>query len=90
MQSIQDIKAAILAEISAEKKLEAPELVDEPFVKAEAAFVELAEFDVTKESIGTTVGAVRNFLNQLFNVLWRDGTIGNNIWDYDLKIIKNS
>jgi hypothetical protein len=69
MKSIKEIKAAILAEIEAEKKLEAPELVEEPFALAEAAFVELAEFDVTKESIGTTVGAVRSFLNQLFDVL---------------------
>ena len=29
-------------------------------------------------------------LNQLFKILWRDGTIGNNVWDYDLKIIKSS
>ena len=29
-------------------------------------------------------------LNQLFNVLWRDGTIGKNVWDYDLKIVKSS
>ena len=28
--------------------------------------------------------------NKLFKVLWRDGTIGNNVWDYDLKIIKSS
>ena len=29
-------------------------------------------------------------LNRAFKVLWRDGTIGNNVWDYDLKIIKSS
>ena len=26
-------------------------------------------------------------LNKSFKVLWRDGTIGNNVWDYDLKVI---
>ena len=69
MQSIKDIKAAILAEIDAEKKLQKPEIVDEPFLKADEAFRELAEFDVTKESIGTTVGGMRTFLHQLFEVL---------------------
>ena len=29
-------------------------------------------------------------LNKSFKVLWRDGTIGNNIWDYDLKVINES
>lgn len=29
-------------------------------------------------------------LNKSFRVLWRDGTIGNNVWDYDLKIVKSS
>ena len=29
-------------------------------------------------------------LNKSFKVLWRDGTIGNNVWDYDLKIVKSS
>ncbi len=72
MQSIKDIKAAILAEIEAEKKLQEPEMVDEPFVKADEAFRELAEFDVTKESIGTTVGAMRGFLHQLFEVLTKE------------------
>ena len=27
--------------------------------------------------------------NKLFKVLWRDGTIGNNVWDYDLKIVES-
>ena len=27
--------------------------------------------------------------NKLFKVLWRDGTIGNNVWDYDIKIVKS-
>ena len=25
--------------------------------------------------------------NKVFKVLWHDGTIGNNVWDYDLKVI---
>ena len=28
-------------------------------------------------------------LNKSFRVLWRDGTIGNNVWDYDLKELKD-
>ena len=28
-------------------------------------------------------------LNRAFKVLYRDGTIRNNVWDYDLKIIKS-
>lgn len=26
-------------------------------------------------------------LNQCFKVLWQNGTIGNNVWDYDLKVV---
>ena len=26
-------------------------------------------------------------LNKAFKVLWRDGTIGNNVWDYDLELV---
>lgn len=26
-------------------------------------------------------------LNKLFKVLWQNGTIGNNVWDYDLKLL---
>jgi len=29
-------------------------------------------------------------LNRAFKVLYRDGTIRNNVWDYDLKIVKSS
>lgn len=29
-------------------------------------------------------------LNRAFKVLWRDGTIGNNVWDYDLKVVNES
>jgi len=48
------------------------------------------------ERIGVIVGTGDKWvgpssrLNQLFNVLWRDGTIGNNVWDYDLKIVESS
>ena len=47
------------------------------------------------EQIGVIVGRGVSMLgasrmNKSFKVLWRDGTIGNNIWDYDLKIVKSS
>ena len=28
--------------------------------------------------------------NKSFKVLWCDGTIGNNVWDYDLRVISES
>jgi hypothetical protein len=28
--------------------------------------------------------------NDVFRVLWRDGKIGNNVWDYDLVTINES
>jgi|TARA_Y100000310_G_scaffold491_2_gene633 hypothetical protein len=28
--------------------------------------------------------------NDVFSVLWRDGKIGNNVWDYDLVVINES
>jgi hypothetical protein len=28
--------------------------------------------------------------NDVFNVMWRDGTIGKNVWDYDLVAINAS
>ena len=28
--------------------------------------------------------------NDVYNVLWCDGTIGNNVWDYDLAVINES
>ena len=28
--------------------------------------------------------------NKVFKVLWRNGTIGNNVWDYDLKVVSES
>jgi len=27
--------------------------------------------------------------NKVFNVLWRDGAVGKNVWDYDLKLVEN-
>jgi hypothetical protein len=27
---------------------------------------------------------------RLFTVLWQDGTVGNNVWDYDLTIMEAS
>jgi len=28
--------------------------------------------------------------NDVFSVLWNDGKIGNNVWDYDLAVIDGS
>ena len=43
------------------------------------------------ERIGVIVGRTKSALhNKSFKVLWRNGTIGNNVWDYDLKIVKCS
>ena len=28
--------------------------------------------------------------NTLFKILWHNGTIGNNVWDYDLEAINES
>ena len=45
------------------------------------------------ERIGVLVARTRlgtSSLNKSFRVLWRDGTIGKNVWDYDLKIVKSS
>ena len=42
------------------------------------------------ERIGVLVARTRlgtSSLNKSFRVLWRAGTIGNNIWDYDLKVV---
>jgi len=25
--------------------------------------------------------------NQVFKILWRNGTIGENVWDYDLELV---
>ena len=48
---------------------------------------------ISQERTGLLVGRTRlgtSSLNKSFRVLWHDGTIGNNVWDYDLKIIKSS
>ncbi len=46
------------------------------------------------ERIGVIVGTgfrwTETCSNKAFNVLWRNGTIGKNVWDYDLKIVKSS
>jgi hypothetical protein len=45
------------------------------------------------ERIGVLVARTRlgtSSLNKSFRVLWQNGTIGNNVWDYDLKIVKSS
>ena len=47
------------------------------------------------ERCGIILGFSIRFLINRYNnnenrVLWRDGTIGNNVWDYDLKIVKSS
>ena len=44
------------------------------------------------ERCGIILGFSTRFLinrynNNEYRVLWRDGTIGNNVWDYDLKVI---
>jgi len=40
-------------------------------------------FLVTQTRLGTSS------LNKSFKVLWHDGTIGNNVWDYDLRLVKS-
>ena len=43
------------------------------------------------ERIGLIVGRTNTALhNKSFKVLWRDGTIGKNVWDYDLKVINET
>ena len=43
------------------------------------------------DKFGVIVGQNNSTLhNKSFRVLWRDGTIGNNVWDYDLKVINES
>ena len=47
---------------------------------------------MNRERIGVIVGKmdVWRSTNKLFKVLWHDGTIGNNVWDYDLKVFNES
>ena len=46
------------------------------------------------ERIGVVISEstveISTSLNRAFKVLWRNGTIGNNIWDYDLKVVNES
>ena len=43
------------------------------------------------ERIGVLVERIHGTaLNKSFRVLWRNGTIGNNVWDYDLKVVNES
>ena len=40
------------------------------------------------ERIGVIVARTKSALhNKSFKVLWCNGAIGNNVWDYDLKVI---
>ena len=43
------------------------------------------------ERIGAIVGRTKSALhNKSFKVLWRQGTIESNVWDYDLKVVNES
>ena len=43
------------------------------------------------ERIGVIVGRTKSALhNKSFKVFWRDGTIGKNVWDYDLKVVNEN
>ena len=46
------------------------------------------------ERIGVIVGTgfrwTETCSNKAFNVLWRDGAIEKNVWDYDLKVVNES
>ena len=43
---------------------------------------------VIVENVGHNKGV--GCTNKVFKVLWRNGTIGNNVWDYDLKVVSES
>jgi len=43
---------------------------------------------VIVENVGHNKGI--GCTNKMFKVLWRNGTIGNNVWDYDLKVVNES
>ena len=50
---------------------------------------------VGAERIGVIIERVSHyrrigFNNKLFKVLWHNGTIGKNVWDYDLKVVDES
>ena len=40
---------------------------------------------VIVENVGHNKGL--GCTNKVFKVLWQNGTIGNNVWDYDLKVV---
>ena len=43
------------------------------------------------ERVGVILSqAITSPHNKSFKVLWRNGTIGNNIWNYDLKVVNES
>lgn len=47
------------------------------------------------EKIGVTIKEVfdplcATTINKLFDILWQDGTIGHNVWCYDLELISES
>jgi plasmid maintenance system antidote protein VapI len=48
------------------------------------------------EKIGVTIKEVFDPLcgvtssNKVFDILWQDGTIGHNVWNYDLEVISES
>ena len=47
------------------------------------------------EKIGITIREVFDPLcgttiNKVFDILWQDGTIGHNVWNYDLEVINES
>jgi hypothetical protein len=43
---------------------------------------------VIVENVGHNNGL--GCINKAFKVLWRNGTIGNKVWDYDLKVVNES
>ena len=45
-------------------------------------------FGVIVENVGHNKGI--GCTNKMFKVLWYNGTIGNNVWDYDLKVVSES
>ncbi len=49
-------------------------------------------YPTRRDRVGVIIEQVFDRLaqnNKVFNVLWRDGVVGKNVWDYDLKLVKN-
>ena len=49
----------------------------------------------TPARIGVLIGNIGHnkgigFTNKIFKVLWHNGTIENNVWDYDLMLVNES